>query len=67
MSDQCIQVVGVDQDVLRWQGSGSAVSGSTPFGFFDSDTAFQSGCYAAAIWAGDRLGYPEINIELIDA
>jgi hypothetical protein len=51
---------------VRWPGSGSAVSGSTPFGFFDTDTQFTADCYAGAVWAGRRLGYPIVDIELTD-
>lgn len=58
--------IGVDQDRVRWQGSGSAVSSSTPFGLFDTDSSFTLDCYNAAIWAGRRLGYPIIDVELMD-
>jgi hypothetical protein len=56
----------LDQDRIRFPGSGSSVSGSTPFGAYDSDPAFQTECYAAMIWAARRLGYPNVDVELID-
>lgn len=58
--------IGVDQDRIRWPGSGSAVSGSTPFGLYDTDSEFTDECYSAAKWAGRRLGYPIVDIELMD-
>ena len=56
----------VDQDRVRWPGSGSSVVGKTPFGFYDNDFMFQADAQAAAIWAAYRLGYPVIDIELLD-
>jgi len=50
-----------------WPGSGSFASGSsTPFGYFDSDTQFQSDAPKVAEWCAKRLGYPIIDIELQD-
>lgn len=56
----------IDQDRVRWPGSGSVVSGSTPFGFYDSDSEFTSSCYDSAKWAAIRLGYPIVDVELLD-
>jgi hypothetical protein len=59
----------IDSDRFRWPGSGSAIvpgSGSTPFGFFDADPAFQVEGPGAARWAAIRLGYPRIDVELLD-
>jgi hypothetical protein len=59
----------VDQDRVRWPGSGSFVgpgSGSTPFGFFDADPQFIYDAPRAADWAAKRLGYPITDIEMID-
>lgn len=56
----------VDQDRVRWPGSGSSVQGKTPFGFYDADAAFQTDAKNAAAWAAYRLGYPIIDIEMID-
>lgn len=56
----------VDNDRVRWPGSGSAVIGRTPFGFYDIDTQFQTEAPNAAKWAALRLGYPIVDIEMID-
>lgn len=56
----------VDQDRIRWPGSGSAVVGKTPFGFYDNDYLFQADAQAAAIWAAYRLGYPVVDVEMLD-
>jgi hypothetical protein len=49
-----------------WPGSGSAVSGNTPFGLYDTDTTFQSDSPKFATWAARRLGYPIMSVELQD-
>ena len=49
-----------------WPGSGSAVSGSTPFGLFDTDSEFQTEAPQVATWCARRLGYPIVDIELQD-
>lgn len=49
-----------------WPGSSSFTTGSTPFGFYDSDASFQGDCDKFASWAANRLGYPITNIELVD-
>jgi len=57
----------VDQDKSRWPGSGSAiVSGMTPFGYFDRDPAFVIEAPKSAIWAANSLGFPQVDIELLD-
>ncbi len=50
-----------------WPGSGSAVSGSTPFGFYDNDSEFQTEAPQFATWCARRLGYPIMSVELQDA
>ena len=50
-----------------WPGSGSAVSGNTPFGLYDDDSTFQSEAPKFAVWAARRLGYPIMAIELQDS
>jgi len=68
MADTSINYT-VDQDRVRWPGSGSAItsgSGLTPFGFFEADAVFQYDAPAAAKWAATRLGYPITDIEMID-
>jgi len=49
-----------------WPGSGSAVSGNTPFGFYDTDSEFQSEAPKFATWCAQRLGFPLMNVELQD-
>ena len=67
----------LDQDRVRWPGSGSAVTSSNiPFGFYLDEpptsalTAsigyFEYDCEKSAEWAAKRLGYPIIDIEMID-
>jgi hypothetical protein len=52
---------------IYWSGSisSSFISGSsTPFGIYDSDTAFRNDAPKTATWVAKRLGYPIVNIEL---
>ena len=49
-----------------WPGSGSAVLGNTPFGTFDSQSAFQTEAPKFAKWCAQRLGYPIMSVELQD-
>jgi hypothetical protein len=68
MADTSINYT-IDQDRIRWPGSGSAIapgSGSTPFGFYDGDSLFQLDAPNAARWAATRLGYPITDIEMVD-
>ena len=64
----------LDQDRVRWPGSGSIVdSNSVPFGYYLSETCsadettFENDCSSSAMWAAKRLGYPIVDIEMIDA
>ena len=50
-----------------WPGSGSAVSGNTPFGLFDNDTTFQGEAPKFASWCAKRLGYPIMAVEMQDS
>ena len=49
-----------------WPGSGSAASGSTPFGLYDDDSDFQNDAPKFATWCARRLGYPIMSVELQD-
>jgi len=50
-----------------WTGSVSQeISGSTPFGIYDGDSVFQSDGPKIANWCARRLGYPIIDVELVD-
>jgi len=47
-----------------WTGVSTFVTGSTPFGFFDTDTTFQQHADKVAEWSATRLGYPLSDVEL---
>ena len=52
---------------LKWPGSASFTVGtSTPFGIYDSDAGFPSDAENTAVWVAKRLGYPIIDVELLD-
>lgn len=54
-------------NVTIWDGSATFTSGSsTPFGFYDGDTDFQSDAVKVAKFCGTRLGYPLMDVELQD-
>ena len=64
-----------DKSLIRWQGSGSAVTtASVPYGYYLNESnvntgslgSFEFDCYSSAIWAARRLGYPIVDIEMID-
>ena len=52
---------------LKWPGSSSFATGSTPFGIYDTDTSFQTDAPKTANWCAKRLGYPIIDVELTSA
>jgi len=49
-----------------WPGSSSFSPGDTPFGFYDSDTSFQTDANKVANFCARRLGYPLVEVELQD-
>jgi hypothetical protein len=49
-----------------WPGSSSFSPGDTPFGFFDNDTLFQQHADSFAKHAAQTVGYPIMDVELID-
>lgn len=53
-------------EIPIWPGSSSFSAGDTPFGFYDSDTAFQTDADKVAKFCAQRLGYPIENVELQD-
>jgi len=54
-------------NVTIWDGSATFTSGSsTPFGFYDTDTDFQTDAVKVAKFCGTRLGYPLMDVELQD-
>ena len=49
-----------------WPGSSSFTTGDTPFGFFDNDTLFQQQADSFAKHAAQNVGYPIMDVELLD-
>ncbi len=47
-----------------WNGTGGAISGSTPFGFYDNDSSFQLDGPKVANYCARKLGYPIMEVEL---
>ena len=54
------------QEPIFYDGSPGNPIGVTPFGFFDSDSTFVSDAPKAAEWVARKLGYPVVEVELID-
>ena len=51
-------------NISIWNGSSTFSSGQTPFGFYDSDTAFQADADKVASFCATRLGFPLMDVEL---
>ena len=51
-------------NISIWNGSSTFAPGSTPFGFYDNDTSFQSDADKVAKFCATRLGYPLMDVEL---
>jgi hypothetical protein len=51
---------------LIYDGSPGPISGSTPFGFYDNDTQFQSDGPKVANYCARKLGYPVLDVEIND-
>lgn len=49
-----------------YDGNPGPISGSTPFGFYDNDTEFQSDGPKVANYCARKLGYPVLDVELND-
>jgi len=56
----------VFEEAQIWDDNPQPVSGSTAFGFYDNDSQFQSDALNFARWAARRLGYPVVEIEMVD-
>jgi hypothetical protein len=54
------------QEPIFYDGSPSNPLGVTPFGFFDNDTDFQTDAPKAAEFVARKLGFPVVEVELID-
>ena len=51
-------------DILIWDGNSTFAAGQTPFGFYDSDTQFQTDANKVAKFCATRLGFPLMDVEL---
>jgi hypothetical protein len=51
-------------NIAIWNGTSTFTTGSTPFGFYDSDNAFSADADKVALWCAQRLGYPLVEVEL---
>lgn len=51
-------------DIAIWGGSSTFSTGSTPFGFYDTDSEFQTDADKVAKFCANRLGYPLMDVEL---
>lgn len=49
---------------IIWPGSSSFATGSTPFGFYDSDASFRQDADKVARYCATKLGYPIMDVEL---
>ena len=54
------------QEPIFYDGSPSNPFGITPFGFYDSDSEFQMDAPRAAEFVARKLGWPVVEVELID-
>ena len=51
-------------DIAIWGGSSTFTTGSTPFGFYDTDSAFQADADKVSSFCATRLGFPMMDVEL---
>jgi hypothetical protein len=51
-------------NIAIWDGSSTFNSGSTPFGFYDTDPAFAADADKVSKFCAARLGYPLMDVEL---
>ena len=51
-------------NIKTWDGTATFTAGQTPFGFYDSDSNFQSDAVKVSKFCGTRLGYPLMDVEL---
>jgi hypothetical protein len=54
------------QEPIFYDGNPSNPVGITPFGFFDTDTSFQSDAPKVAEFVARKLGWPVVEVELLD-
>ena len=51
-------------NIVTYGGSSTFVAGQTPFGFYDSDTQFQTDADKVAFFCATKLGFPLMDVEL---
>ena len=51
-------------NIQIWSGSSTFTTGSTPFGFYDTDSEFQTDADKVASFCATRLGFPLMDVEL---
>lgn len=51
-------------NIQTWDGTATFSVGMTPFGFYDSDSEFQSDAIKVSKFCGSRLGFPLMDVEL---
>ena len=56
----------VDSTINHYPGSSSFFPGMTPFEIYDNDYHFSNDAPKVALWCARRLGYPIIDVELVD-
>ena len=54
----------MSQSPIIWTGTSDFETGSTPFGFYDTDTNFQTDADKVAQFCASRLGYPTVDVEM---
>ena len=54
------------QEPIFYDGNPRNPFGITPFGFYDTDSQFQIDAPKAAEWVARKLGYPVVEVELLD-
>lgn len=56
----------INSNINHYPGSSSFEPGLTPFAIYDTDAIFAVDAPKIALWCARRLGYPIIDVELID-
>ena len=51
-------------NIQTWDGTATFSAGMTPFGFYDSDSEFQTDAIKVSKFCGSRLGFPLMDVEL---
>ena len=54
----------MSQVPIIWTGTSTFETGSTPFGFYDTDADFSTDADKVASFCASRLGYPTVDVEM---